>query len=360
MAKNLWDLEENTDTTKIRHQNATKLEIKPECKMFDKPSDKKKVLIYERREESLIVLQELYLYLGYEIEAVNNINAIPDKKFDLLITEIEKITEITKKVTYYNPFIRILIISNFSRDTFIEEIFNNFGIEELTNRSYKIRDLIRMSKIAITNNIEELFGLERFMAFKKYEHINRTIDFKLKRSKIETVNIGETVFDEVDEFIRGNNLMGSIEDVDMLHYAIGELVDNSLEAQLKSGNEDIELYFEYGFDENKFGFSIHDKLGTLAHKNVTSGIGLKMRDQTDNKKTELYHNNTYLGPRGRGYYIIQYSVHRLSVSVLTPETAAKLGTHPRTEASLLVYLDKHKNSVENQIGPCGISMVIVV
>ncbi len=334
-------------------------EIKPEKKMFDRPDENRKVLIYERRDETAVVLLALYEKLGFEVEQANDVNNIPDKKFDLLVTEIDECSELTRKVTHYNPSIRILVISNFSRDEFIEDVFENQGIDALCERSYKIRDLIRMSKIALSTSYEELFGLDRFMAFKKNDHIMRTIDFRLSRDKINTINIGESVFYEIDEFLKGNNLMGHIEDVDMLHYAIGELVDNSLEAQLQSGNHEIELYFEYGFDETKFGFSIHDKLGTLAHKNVTSGIGLKMRDENGGTPPEYYVNNTYLGPRGRGYYIIQYSVHRLSVTVLTPETAKKLGTHPRTEASLLVYLNK-KNELENQIGPCGISMVIAV
>lgn len=335
--------------------------IKPiaEQSMRNSQTGMKKVLIYERRNETKGLLLDCYKYAGYDAKIISDDNEIPQNKYDLLVTEIEDCSGIVQKAASVNPGIRIIIFSNFSRDTFIEEIFHKKGITGLVRDSYKVKDLLKMSDIAVNIQPFHLFGLESYMSNREEESIVRSLDFKLRKERVEEYNIGETLFTEIEKFIHENGLHNSIEDIDMLHYAIGELIDNSIEAQVKSGKPEIEISCRYGFDETQFGFSIRDKLGTLSHKNVVSGIGMKIYDQSGGTPPEHYYENTYVGPRGRGYYIVQYSVHRLSVVIITPETAEKYNINPCTEATIMVYFNK-KMDEELQIGPCGISMVVTI
>lgn len=319
-----------------------------------------KILIYERRVGTENVLVDAFNSSGFEATSVSDISQILDIKYDLLVTEIEDCSEVTKRLTEINPEIKIIIFSNFSRDKYIEDIYINEGIRTVLQKSYKIKDLIKMSQIAINTDPLHIFTLDTFMDDEDEERIIRSLEFKINREKIETHNIGYTVFNEIENFFNENNIKNKIEDIDMLHYAIGELIDNSIEAQLALNKKDIEINFKYGFDEEKFGFSIHDKLGTLSHNNVVTGIGMKIYDENGGSPPEHYYDNTYIGPRGRGYYIIQYSVHRLSVAILKPETAKKYKILPCTEANLLVYFNKKRMEIDNQIGPCGISMVITI
>lgn len=328
--------------------------------MIENPDLKKRVLIYERRSESADILARAFKALDFDTEVVCDKSTIPDKVFDLLVTEIEDCNDVVEKVYYYNPKVRVLIFSNFSRDEFIKQVYSKEGIGAVLEKSYKVNDIVQMSDIALRVKPDTMFGLNQYMDNNSERKVIRSLDFKLKKESLENISIGETVFEEIDEFLKKNDLTNDIEDVDMLHYAIGELIDNSIEAQVSSGNEEIELFFEYGYDNDKFGFSIHDKLGTLSSKSVVTGIGLKMYDENGGTPPEYYKDNTYFGPRGRGYYIIQYAVHRLSVVILSPQSAEKYNTYPRTDATLLVYFGKKRSEIENQIGPVGVSMVITI
>ena len=327
--------------------------------MRNKEKHVKKVLIYERRKETKNLLLDCFIEAGYNAKIITDDNEIPQMKYDLLVTEIEDCSSVVQKASSINPGIRIIIFSNFSRDIFIEKVFQESGIAGLMQNSYKVKDLLKMTQIALNTQPFNLFGLESYMSDKEEERVVCSLDFKLRRERLEEYNIGDTLFTEIEKFIASNSLESRIEDLDMLHYAIGELIDNSIEAQIKSDRPEIELSCRYGYDSSQFGFSIRDKLGTLSHKNVVSGIGMKIYDKDGGSPPENYYENTYVGPRGRGYYIVQYSVHRLSVVIISPETAEKFNTTPSTEATILVYFNK-KVSEEFQIGPCGISMVVTV
>jgi DNA-binding NarL/FixJ family response regulator len=325
----------------------------PERQMIELNHSMPRVVIYERREDTAEILFGIFEASGFETKLITDVSSIPDQKFDLLVTEIEASKKLVEKLSQYNPKIKVLIISNFSRDKYIEKLYKE-GISKVLEKSYKVRDLIQMSLSAIKAKPGNIYGINHYMSGHEKAIIKR--DFNVKVSELDKFNIGERVYALIDAFVKENSLEEKIEDIDMLHYAIGELLDNSIEAQKSISKTELDISIEYGIDAEKFAFSIHDNLGTLSSNNVVKGIGMKIKDSTD----DLYNENAYVGPRGRGYYIIQYAVHRLSIVVVSPESAEKYGLEPCTDASFFIYFNKSHEDIETQIGSCGISLVITL
>jgi len=323
-----------------------------------------KVLIYERRAETACILNDAFKSSGFEVSIVRDVDEIPPERFDIFVTEIENSKEIVEVIEKRNPLLRIIIFSNFSRDKYIEELYKK-GINIALRQSYKLRDLISMSKFAVRKHPDEMFGVEKLLINGSELSNNKKVEFKIDKKNVEEAAIGDKIFCLIDDYLKSSDLIEKIEDIDMFHYSIGELIDNSIEAQLKAGLTKLEIFLEYGFDDEKIAFSLYDKLGELRPINVINGITKKIKQSEDSDENEKlinidYRDGTYFGHQGRGYFIVQHGVHRIIVTILTPENAGKYNTFPRSNSTLIVYFNKKFENLETQIGPCGISMVISI
>ena len=82
------------------------------------------------------------------------------EKYDIVITEIKRNIEIIDAVKKNKPKHQVVFFYNVSRDDFIEQMYAE-SIETLISRSFKIKDLLNVTRtVAVDNLSYRALGLD--------------------------------------------------------------------------------------------------------------------------------------------------------------------------------------------------------
>ena len=142
-----------------------------------------------------------------------------------------------------------------------------------------------------------------------------------------------------------------------------EVLDNVFQAQDKSKIMPYHLQLSCGFDKDKFVLSVGANTGNVNRIAVLSSIQRKMQFTSDNGQDlnpdDEYIDGKYFGSQGRGFYIIQKRVHRLSVVILDKEAAQKFNrSQPWFETSIVLYFKKNSSEVKDFQSGVGVACML--
>lgn len=318
------------------------------------------VVIYDRREKSGDLLLNCFHHKGFTATLVQDVNDLHKKPMDILVTEVndEKLFD-ELKTTY--PDLKILVFSDFSRDPFVENLYNS-SIELALSKSYKINDIIDMtSQVSSRLNEEKIIGLNKY--FQDGFETNHSLCGYFKNSYTGSDNsISDSILNDFEKFLQNAGLLSVLNDPEMIRIALNELIDNAIQAQSISSLNEYNVNLEIGCDQNKIGISVHNAGNAPNKESLFSSLNRKMKlkhDESSYFSSDPYEKNTYVGKSGRGFYIIQKGVHLLSIMLM--EDQKNQNAPSFFEASILLFITRHnrEKTIESRKKP-GYYMVLTV
>lgn len=315
------------------------------------------LLIIDNREKTGKILEEVFkVHGGYHVTRIKENDIYDQKPYDIVITEIKRNITVIDAVKKVNPGVRIIFFYNVSRDKFIEEMYAE-SIETLLDRSFKVKDLLNVTRqVSATRVALNSMGLELYL---DPEH--RLIETKEFTSASRQV--GDDIILAVNLFLRENDIHLKIHDLEIFDIAVMEILDNVFQAQDKSNIKPYHLQLNCGFDREKFVLSVGANTGNVNKDAVLSSIQRKMQhsadDEQDINPDDEYIDGKYFGSQGRGFYIIQKGVHRLSVVILDKEAAQKFNrSQPWFETSIVLYFEKNSSEVKDFQSGVGLACML--
>jgi|GEM_PF-3072409 len=316
------------------------------------------VYIYDRRDKSGNLLLSVFRHLEFHARLVKEEDELFRERFRVLVTEIND-DPLFARLKVQNPGLKILLFSNFSRDPYIEKLYES-GIEMALTKSYKLNDIVGMTKNAAISagDSETLLGLKKYfireLAGAEKNGQEALCAYSKKGYFGDQKSVTSAMFDDFNQFYSTSDLQELIPDPDMLHIAVSELIDNAVRAQLLSGRDSLDISMEIGCDSEKIGISIHndgkppDKVSLFSSLNRKMKLSNSDSSLVSQENTDKYVNDHYLGESGRGFYIIQKGVHLLSIVLVEDQ---KKEENPNLfEASILLYLSRHRKEVQEGNG----------
>ncbi len=315
------------------------------------------VCIYDRREKSGNLLLSVFRHLEFHARLVTEENDLFRERFQILVTEIND-DPLFGRLKVQNPGLKILLFSNFSRDPYIEKLYES-GIEMALTKSYKLNDIVGMTKnAAMGKEAESLLGLKKYFigdpAGDQNEQMEALCAYSQRAYSGDQKTVASAMFADFNKFYSSSDLQKWIPDPDMLHIAVSELIDNAVRAQLVSGRDNLDISMEIGCDSEKIGISIYndgkppDKVSLFSSLNRKMKLTHSNSSPVSRENIDKYVNDHYLGESGRGFYIIQKGVHLLSIMLIEDQ---KKEENPNLfEASILLYLSRHRKEVQEGQG----------
>lgn len=222
------------------------------------------------------------------------------------------------------------ILIDFLNDSFLVKMMNsNPNPREIYRMSYKVKDLIRMSEMVFEGECPFI----RVNSYLKDSSLIYAKEIKEGNNYLETAE--RAIYD----FLVENNLYNKIKDLDEFFFALGEVVENFVEYQMRVLKKNPDIILEYGLDNEKLIVSARDRLGAADFVPLfNSFIRKTSTDKNQNESVPDYNDKgIYVGKQGRGMSIVKHSVHRL-ISIVKKE--ADRSFEKRTQFIFIVYIDK--------------------
>lgn len=325
------------------------------------------VVIYDRRKKSGDLLLNCFIHRGFSAFLLQEKEDLYRKKMDMLVTEVndEILFSDLKKD---NKKLKILVFSNFSRDPYVENLYD-VSIEMALAKSYKINDIIEMTtQITNSNRQDTIIGLNKY--FTPGFNQKGSLCGYLKNTFVGTgIEITEQMISSFDQFLDNANLNKLLNDPEMIRIALHELIDNAIQAQRRTQLNEYNVTMEIRCDETKIGISVHNAGNPPDKESLFSSLNRKMKlkhDESSYFSGDQYEDSTYVGKSGRGFYIIQKGVHLLSIMLMENQNVENMESSQKDnanffEASILLFISRHQNEkiVENRKKP-GYYMVLTI
>lgn len=295
----------------------------------------KNVVLIISQPDLLSVVTGIYNDRNFTVFPFLNFEDVPESLFrmeNLFVLESKEITPTNLKWIEFlkeKKTIKFILI-DFLNDRFLlSMVQNQFSSGEVYRKSYKVKDLIRMSEMVFDED-------NPFIQVGSYLQDSSLIYAKEIKQGENYLEIGERA---IYEFLIQNNLQDKIKDLDEFFLALGEVIENFVEYQMRFLKKTPDIILEYGLDEEKIIVSARDKLGAADFLPLfKSFIRRTSLAQGSNKKHDEYNDKgVYVGKQGRGMSIIKHSVHRL-ISIVKKES--DFSFEKRTQFIFIVYIDK--------------------
>lgn len=312
------------------------------------------LLIIDNREKTGVILEEVFQAQGFAVTRIKEDGPYSNKPYDIIITEIKRNLEVIQEIKKQNPWVRVVFFYNVSRDEFIEKMYAQ-SIETLLARSFKVNDLLSVAqKLSKTQLRLKTLGLDLHLSTNHKPIEQQEFTGKTRR-------VADDVIVYVNTFLNNHEIHLRIRDLEIFDIAVMEVLDNVFQAQDKSAIKPYRLQVSCGFDDDKFVLSVGANTGNVDKLAVMGSIQRKMQfsiDEEHNPQDE-YVEGKYFGSQGRGFYIIQKGVHRLSVVILDQEAASRLNLGiPWFETSIVLYFKKGSHDVANFQAGVGVACIL--
>jgi hypothetical protein len=285
------------------------------------------ILIVERRKKSATILKTLFTSQGHDV-FISDGSIAPEVKISYVITEIWSALPALQSISDRGENPQILYLKNFSRDEYLEQLFNEPGEMQL-DQSFKLRDLITVTdginqkKEQNQESIDQLFENS-----KDVQHFER--NYQSSRSDF-LAHIEQDVF----SFFAENALMAEVSEETLLKVTFGGLVDYSFDAQQGQQKPEYKITLKVAFDDTRIGISLTSPIYNPSFK---SEMFEKLHARIQGKSRSDSELNPTLS-RGRGFFVIQSGEHRLSMQLSRLQSEEVSGDW---ETSILLY---RKNKV---------------
>lgn len=284
----------------------------------------------------------LFLKRGFTVFPFFDLEVVPDSLFVIDNLFIWEASEINPENLQWIEFLKEkaivrFILIDFLKDPVLSQILKSDFSEDVFFQSYKIRDLFFMA--------EMVFDKEKaFLNLQSYLQAN---------SHINTQNLSccENYITQAEKtlslYLEENQLLNRIKDVDIFFLALGEIIENFVEYQMRKLNKTPAIVLEYGFDKEKIIVSAKDNLGEADFSAMFKSFVRKTSFKKDpslpanHQLNDYNEKGVYVGSQGRGMSIIKKGVHRLITIVKRDIKEKPLPVEEqRTQFIFIVYLDK--------------------
>ncbi len=296
-------------------------------------------------EKLLEAISCIYAEQGFTVLPFYHFDEVPSFLFTLGNLFVWEVHEVNPTDVKWASFLKgketlKFVLIDLLEDEYLMSIIKDIPTaSELYEKSFKIRDLIHMSKM-VFNKKNPFMNLDSYLKGKPH---------LFKESINDGSNYLEMAENTVKHFLKEYNLEVNINDVDLLFLALGEVIENFVGYQMNVMKKKPEIVLEYGFDDERIIISARDKLGEADLLPLFQSFIRKISIDPPVNHPDYDENGLYVGNQGRGMNIIKKSVHRL-ISIVKRQ--ADEFEDKRTQFIFIVYLDKEiveENSSINMI-----------
>ena len=283
------------------------------------------ILLVERRKKSANILKSLFASQGHTV-FISDGDSAPKENIAYVVTEIWDNLPALETISNRGENPQVLYLKNFSRDEYLEQLFNEPEEIQL-DQSFKLRDLLTVTdqlnqeKQKSNQSIDQLFENSNDVHSFQQEYKSTRSDF--------LAHIEQDVFN----FFAENALMAEVSEETLLKVTFGGLIDYSFEAQQGQATPEYRIHLKVAFDDSRIGISL---TSPIHNPNFKSEMFEKLHARIQGKSRTESELNPALA-KGRGFFVIQSGEHRLSMQ-LSRLNAEK--TSSDWETSILLYRKK--------------------